>query len=563
MKQIKLYLSLTVAMLLLSLNASAAGFVVDGIYYEIVSWSGIEHGCEVTSGINKEWQETGYGESYANTYSGDIDIPSTVVYNSIEYTVCGIGSHAFYDCSDLTSISIPNSVTGISEAAFYNCTSLTKVTLPSSVGYIGGWAFCGCSALTSIDIPYELKSVGSAAFMDCSSLTKIKLPSCVNYIGFSAFAGCSKLKGFSIPSDVTSIEQATFGGCHELTDILIPTNVTKIDDFAFKGCEGLTSINIPYSVTSIGEGIVSGCWGLTSLTVDSHNRYYDSHDNCNAIIKTSTNELIAGCPNTTIPNGVKSIGRYAFSYYYDWYLNPDRSFSITIPNSVTSIADYAFYESSGLKSITIGNSVTSIGEKAFYSCRGLTSITLPGSLTSIGEDAFDDCDGVRNIYCYAEEIPKTVGFSPFGDTKAWNNYIYYSTLYVPETSIDSYKAAYGWKEFYRIKAIEGYVPLVCATPVIDYVNGKIICTDKTKDAVCHYTYTVTPTSVSGSGTGSGSCVVGGKIEVKAYATAEGLKTSGTVSKTFDYKGVCGCDVNGDGKVTKEDADIIVNTFLGK
>ena len=158
-------------------------------------------------------------------------------------------------------------------------------------------------------------------------------------------------------------------------------DVTSIGWYAFINCSDLTSVTIPNSVTSIGQYAFYGCSGLTSIKVEAGNTVYDSRDNCNAIIKTETNELFSGCKNTVIPNSVKSIGWNAF-------YGCSGLTSITIPNSVTSIGDDAFEGCSGLTSITIPNSVTSIGSRAFEGCNGLTSITIPNSVTSIGYDAF-------------------------------------------------------------------------------------------------------------------------------------------------------------------------------
>ena len=148
--------------------------------------------------------------------------------------------------------------------------------------------------------------------------------------------------------------------------------VTSIENGAFEDCTGLTSITIPNSVTAIGGDAFSGCTGLTSITVASGNTTYDSRNNCNAIIKKSTNELVVGCKNTTVPNSVTSIYRYAF--YGCTGLT-----SISIPNSVRLIWNDAFYGCTGLTSITISNSVTSIGDGAFGGCTGLTSIIGPNN----------------------------------------------------------------------------------------------------------------------------------------------------------------------------------------
>ena len=259
---------------------------------------------------------------------------------------------------------------------------------------------------------------------------------------------------------VTSIGRSAFKRCNGLTSITIPNSVTSIGDDAFYDCTGLTSITIPNSVTEMGLYVLKGCSNLESITVDSGNTKYDSRNNCNAIIETSSNTLIVGCKNTIIPNSVTSIGYSAFSgcsgltsitipnsvtsigySAFDgtaWYNNQpdglvyagnvayeykgtmpentqivikDGTFSITefafngcsgltsvtIPNSVTSIGRYAFYGCSGLTFISIPTNVTSIGSSAFSGCSGLTSITIPTNVTSIGGSAFEDCSSLTSI----------------------------------------------------------------------------------------------------------------------------------------------------------------------
>ena len=227
---------------------------------------------------------------------------------------------------------------------------------------------------------YRLTSIGFSAFKGCKSLTSITIPNSVTSIGDGAFAICSRLTSISIPNTVKSIGYGAFGGCSSLTSITIPNSVTSIGDAAFDHCSGLTSITIPNSVTSIGEGAFWDCSSLSSIIVEGGNTKFDSRDNCNAIIETATNTLIAGCQNTIIPNSVTSIGLGAFG-------GCSSLTSITIPNSVTSIGHGAFESCSGLTSITIPNSVTSMGDGAFYECYSLTSVAVPIH-TEIDEDAF-------------------------------------------------------------------------------------------------------------------------------------------------------------------------------
>ena len=226
-------------------------------------------------------------------------------------------------------------------------------------------------------------------FGGCTNLKSISIPNSVTVINRHAFKGCTGLTSISIPNSVTEIGPSAFEGCTGLTSINIPNSVTKIWSGAFSGCTGLTSISIPNSVTKIEGFAFSGCTGLTSITVDKDNKIYDSRGNCNAIIKTNTNDLVHGCKTTIIPNSVTTIWPHAF----------DRCTgltSISIPNSVTKIGIYAFSGCTGLTSISIPNSVTTIEWHAFDRCTGLNAITIP-SHTKVDETAFENCPKLEII----------------------------------------------------------------------------------------------------------------------------------------------------------------------
>ena len=144
-------------LMLLPVMAWAETVQIDGIYYNLITKA---KQAEVTNRL---------GGSYdgKNSYSGNVDIPSTVTYNGVEYSVTRIGSCAFIECSSLTSVTIPNSVIGIRDNAFYGCSDMTSVTIPNSVTWIGGGAFAGCSDLTSVTIPNSVTWIGSSAFYGC------------------------------------------------------------------------------------------------------------------------------------------------------------------------------------------------------------------------------------------------------------------------------------------------------------------------------------------------------------------------------------------------------------
>jgi hypothetical protein len=206
-------------------------------------------------------------------------------------------------------------VTSIGDYAFSYCSGLTSVKIPNSVTSIGARAFDGCSGLTltSITIPNSVTSIGEAAFNNTRWYKK--QPNGLVYAGKVAY----KYKG-TMPDN---------------TNITIMEGTLGIAGGAFRDCTGLTSITIPNSVTSIGDDAFRGCTGLTSISVENGNPKYDTRDNCNAIIETSSNTLIAGCKTSIIPNSVTSIGGFAFS-------SCSGLTSIEIPNSVTSIGDHAF-----------------------------------------------------------------------------------------------------------------------------------------------------------------------------------------------------------------------------
>ena len=263
------------------------------------------------------------------------------------------------------AVTIPSSlggkpVTSIGSCAFYICSGLTSVTIPNSVTSIGSKAFSECSGLTSVTIPDSVTSIGRDAFYNCGGLTSVTIPNSVTNIGARAFYQCSGLTSVTIPNSVTSIGERAFYGCSGLTSVTIPDSVTNIGDSAFYNCSGLTSVTIPASLTNIGDRTFYNCNGLMSVLVADDNPNYKS-----------INGLLLSKDGTTLIQGI--------------------NMDVAIPGSVTNIGNYAFYNCGGLTSVTIPDSVTSIGSSAFSGCSGLTSVTIPDSVSSLPFSAFNGC----------------------------------------------------------------------------------------------------------------------------------------------------------------------------
>ena len=332
------------------------------------------------------------------------------------YTVTSIGSYAFSGCTVLSNVTIGNSVKDIGSYAFNGCESLSNVTIGNSVMSIGFKAFYQCTSLTNVTIPDSVTSIGRGVFEDCTSLTNVTIGNSVTSISENAFWNCPSLTNVTIGNSVTSISEFAFLGCESLTDIVIPDSVTTIDYNAFNECTSLKRVTIGNSVTSISEYAFERCSSLTSIAVSPANPYYDSRNNCNAIIESASNTLIVGSKNTIIPDSVTSIGGNAF-----W--NRTSLTGIVIPDSVTSIGWYAFEDCTSLTNVTIGNSVTEIGICAFSGCTALTSIVIPDSVKSIGKNAFSDTAWYENqpdgpvyagkvFYKYKGDCPSSVEIKP-------------------------------------------------------------------------------------------------------------------------------------------------------
>ena len=325
-------------------------------------------------------------------------------------SVMCIEDSAFFECTELTSITIPNSVTSIGDYAFYGCTGLTSVTIPDSVTSIGGSAFYGCTGLASVNISNSVTSINDLAFYGCTGLTSVIIPDSVKTISFFSFAFCSELefveigsgtnrmeyafyhckkikniyvnsnnivyssldgslynrqktilfkyasgrqdKFFETPSSVTDISDDAFSDSYNLEVLQISDNVKYVGTGAFRGCKGLKTVHIGRNVNGLDGLMFYGCENLVNIYVDNTNQRYKSIDGilCNEN-KTELIKYAGGRQNKT----------------YD------------IPDSIQSISGYAFCDSINLVGISLPSSINTIDMVAFFGCENLSDVWYDGT----------------------------------------------------------------------------------------------------------------------------------------------------------------------------------------
>jgi hypothetical protein len=401
--------------------------------------------------------------------------------------------------------------------------NITNVIIKKGITHIGSHAFYDCHQLKSISIPKGMVSIGEFAFKNCYQLEHVIIPNSVTIIKRNAFERCKSLKSIVIPNNVTRIEEYAFYECFNLNNILLGSSVSQLDEAAFRACHNLSAITIPKSTTKIGDIAFRECYNLTNINVEYENLNYSS---INGVLFNKNQDTLIAYPNGKkgeyiIPESVSVIGGSAFAR--------SKIDAVFIPNTVKIINGDAFRYCHNLKNITIPNSVTETGILSFANCDSLVSImlgsgitdvnmyvvsqsnslsdinidanslrfsskngvlynktqdtlimyprgknggfTVPPNVKCIKTGAFEGCQGLTEItisesvtriedlaFQYIRNLTKVTNMSiipqPISDGAFSHVKLNTLSLFVPRSATDTYKNTPVWKEFGEIKVIE-------------------------------------------------------------------------------------------------------------
>ncbi|MBQ4008984.1 MAG: leucine-rich repeat protein, partial [Muribaculaceae bacterium] len=376
--------------------------------------------------------------------------------------------YAFWKCSNLQSITIPNSVTEIGAQAFAYCYAMKSVSMGSSVAKIGSAAFVADTLLTQVKItdvaawcnidyggynstgnplyyakrlyvnnvsvdnlviPEGVVSIKASTFINCTNLRKITFPSTLTEIGIQAFMGCVNLTDFTLPASLKAIHIEAFRDCASLTCVSIPSAVNHVGDAALINCTGLKRLGIGGAVTLIGASAFKNCSALEYICCDIQNI-------ANTTLRTT---VFSGINTSTcklrVPRDKVEDYKQADQWkdfinigenytkinglYYS--VNANNVNTATLVPENTTGAGYTSLKGNIIvpETVTIDGyqlAVSAIGSKAFYMCPNITSVTLPASLTRINTYVFYKCQGLKTVNIPANVT--SIGAYSFADCTA-------------------------------------------------------------------------------------------------------------------------------------------------
>ena len=361
-------------------------YKVDGIYYSQTS--------ETTVAVT-------YHNKQFNSYSGDVVIPAAISFNGVSFRVTAITDNAFRECTQLTSVQIPESVTSIGSRAFDHA-GITCMVIPNSVTTMGYSCFDSCSKLARVEIGNGIKTISPAAFMKCTALENLVLPPSITSIGENAFSG-SGLKSLTLPASVVRINDNAFVNCNKLDTV-------HIDNLA-AWCK-IIFTNIKSNPLTVAHRLFIDGQPLTDITLPEDITAVKSFAFCGLVV----GRLAINASSLT------SIGNYAFYQSeigrldimgIDAWLNVDFQSKESNPIDHAQQVYFDGLDVPGM--VVLPATMSRVGENAFNGCSWLTSITIPSSIVEIGADAFAGCTNLTEVHI--GDVAAWCGIN-FGNAKA-------------------------------------------------------------------------------------------------------------------------------------------------
>ena len=349
-----------------------------------------------------------------------------------------IRSKAFYK-SGLNALEVGTEITEIGSSAFMNCAKLKTANLQNQ-GSIGTGAFQKCTTLKIVRIGEGNTEVGENAFSGCQSLQSIVIPNSTKELGINSFKNCSSMTSAQIGNSVENIGNEAFSNCSSMTSAQIGNSVENIGNGAFLNCSALPYISIPQSVTKIGNYAFQGCKSIKIVSMADRN-----DDVSLALGSNGSSPLFSSCPLDSVYIGRNITYSTSSSYGYSPFYRNTSLRSVTITDKETEISPNEFYGCTNLKNVRIGNGVTTIGDWAFSGCSSLDYFFFGTKVESIGKEAFSDCTAMTKLISRAN-TPPTCGSQALDDINKWS-----CVLQVPMESVDSYRTAAQWKEFFFVE----------------------------------------------------------------------------------------------------------------
>ena len=406
-------------------------------------------------------------------YSGDVIIPDTIEYNNVKYTVTGIGDKAFIKSKNMTSVQIPNTVKYIGEYAFSSCEGLSSITIPSSVTNIRQMAFFNCQNLSTVFIE-NLSSWCNIVFEGIWSNPL--------YGGLPLYYKGEEVVDLFIPNDVSTINASSFFNCSSIEKVNIPNSVIQIESEAFSHCNNLKEISLDNGLQIIGMGAFTEC-PLESIS---------------------------------FPNSIVKLERGSFE-------GCNKLKEIQFGNNLSTIENDAFRNCISLEHIELPHSITTIGDAAFFSCSNLKTIKIGKNIQSIGMSAFGSLYQLKDLYCYAENIPSTETTTfDYTDTRS-------ITLHVPVGSISKYQSVKPWKNFMKIVRIDNELEK-CADPSISYYEGKLLFSCETEGV--EFVSEITDSDIKRFY--EDEIDLSRTYNISVYAMKNGYENSNTISGTLSW-----------------------------